>query len=292
MNVGSVSVIVPAIKYDRATEITIEHLLKQRGGQLPLELHIVSPDRCPPQFANQVKWHVINEAPSAANSRNLGMAKAKGDLLIFLDADMIVSPAFIADHVRAHALAESPILCRGLRCEVDDRTIPEVMASERTARWNLAKRCATPSPFENEALRFFERPGRFNETGWVYCISANLSIARKDANEHGLDFDSGFHEAGCEDTDFGFRAHRSGIRMRLSREAVAYHIHSSAKRRRDPSRLRRNIVRFQQKHSGEPVVQSVARRMLSMVDQNQHQKYLYGDCIDESTENPTEGAVR
>src|SRR5438477_9557527 len=50
------------------------------------------------------RLHVVvqaNTGPAAA--RNLGIAEAKGSLIIFLDDDVVPAPDFIVEHARGHS---------------------------------------------------------------------------------------------------------------------------------------------------------------------------------------------
>ena len=279
MNIQSVSVIIPALVADRTTAITIEHLLVQNTENLKLEIVVVSPDPCPSPFRQSVRWEVLKQEPSAANARNRGMSIATGDLLVFLDADMIVDPSFIVDHVRIHESGSSPVLFRGRRLQVPGNEIGRIGFHKPPRRLEIARATSYLSRFEKEAARFLLRPDRAtNQTAWIYCITANLSILKKCSLERELHFDTRFQTAGCEDTDFAFRAHQAGIPMRMAESACGYHIQSYGEKKRDPGDLRDNILRFRQKYAGEAVVQSTTRRMLGLVERGEYQDYLYGDA--------------
>src|SRR5262249_4130674 len=55
-------------------------------------------DRLPVVYAHQE-----NRGFRAGQARNLGIARAVGEVIVFVDDDVLVAPDFVASHVAAHA---------------------------------------------------------------------------------------------------------------------------------------------------------------------------------------------
>lgn len=164
-------------------------------------------------------------------TRNLGVLQARGDVLIFVDADMLCPPGFVSAHLALH-----------------DRHGPCAVAA-----WHqrLLEPVGHPLPddWEHRAKASAETcfaPGVSLYTEGPPFITANASCRRLDALEVGL-FDEWFTGYGYEDLDLGYRLHLLGRRFVSDRRTTAYHQphpESSAKSSEGP----RNLQHYRHKH--------------------------------------------
>ena len=104
----------------------------------------------------------------ASRSRNNGIRCATGQLLVFLDADMIVRPDFLSRHAEAHHHDELRLVC-GCRqwVAVDDVVDRDVSLP---ALWTRAKK-------GGEAARQLEYAA--SSSPWMACVSCNMSVPRR-----------------------------------------------------------------------------------------------------------------
>lgn len=109
-NTPKISIIVPAYNAAKSIEICLASLLQQTYSAKKTEIHIVN-DGSDDNTLNvlealnlpdYVYIHTHNKNRGLAAARNTGIARSKGDIIIFLDADMEVSPDFIENHVQFH----------------------------------------------------------------------------------------------------------------------------------------------------------------------------------------------
>ena len=134
-------------------------------------------------------------------ARNLGVAKATGELVIFLDSDAFASASFVAEHVKSHRQAGKPIFVDG----------PAVYVSGQAA-------VAAPPLIAREIklqafLDFFGAP----------FVSVNVSCPRADFLRVG-GFDPRFGKAyGYEDTELGVRLRLAGLGNVRNRRAYVLH---------------------------------------------------------------------
>lgn len=104
-----ISVIIPCFNYGHFLGDAVRSALSQRSDELDVDIIIVddgSTDdtaRVAQGFGAGVRYiHQENQGPSAA--RNSGIRAARGDFLLFLDADDTLSPGNLASHLRTFAL--------------------------------------------------------------------------------------------------------------------------------------------------------------------------------------------
>ena len=151
-------------------------------------------------------------------ARNLGVAKASGEFVIFLDSDAFASAGFISEHVKSHRQAGKPVFVDG----------PAIYVSGREAVDNppLISR-------EIKLQAFFDFFG-------VPFVSVNVSCPREDFLRVG-GFDARFGKAyGYEDTELGIRLRQAGLGNVRNRKAYVLHhtdgtpsLESEMKKRRE-----------------------------------------------------------
>jgi len=164
--------------------------------------------------------------PAAA--RNLGVEKARGDTIIFIDSDLVVTDRFLQAH--ADALRE------GERSLGSDRLF--------TYGWVI-----NTANFDDPT----SEPFKVTDYSRAYFATGNVAIARHWLEQAGL-FDTRFHLYGWEDLELGVRLKQLGLKLIKCPEAVGYHWHPPFSLDQIPKLIDREIQRgrmgvlFYQKH--------------------------------------------
>jgi len=147
-----------------------------------------------------------NENMGRAAARNSGLKIAQGDILIFLDADMVIKPDFVMQHV--YVLSKPNVVA------VSGLVIADRNERKTTFQYYL---------FEYRkrgAKQFGEKdPIPFN-----YLITNNMSVKRGVVEECGL-FDEGYVGYGGEDTDYAIRLwqlYPDGLRFSSKAMSIDY----------------------------------------------------------------------
>ena len=134
-----------------------------------------------------------------AEGRNRGVDHAEGDVIVFIDSDLVVTDGFLACHARA---------------------------LKRSWEQEGNRLCFTYGAVVNTAN--FEEPTRerhkLRDLSWAYFATGNVAIDRQVLESAGL-FDTGFRLYGWEDLELGERLRRLGVRLIKCPEAVGYHWH-------------------------------------------------------------------
>lgn len=191
----------------RQTLPPAEVAVVRMGGSSPMPLLAGSP----------TSWFVVDmDVPDGtplplASGRNLGARTLTTDAVIFLDVDCIPG-AGLVDALGASAAVG------GALASAQVQYLPEGVPSHAT-QWTEGglRRAGTFHPARPRVLHDTDlRP----ELLWSLAIG--LSMADFD---HLDGFDDGYRGYGAEDTDLGFRADAAGMRLRMSRDARAYHQH-------------------------------------------------------------------
>lgn len=145
---------------------------------------------------------LTRERGGAARARNAGAEVAQGDLLLFLDDDMLVAPDHLARHAETHARF-APAMVGSWRW-YSDRALSTLLATP-FGRYRVQ--------LERRFMDELEEADLGAECVEATILAANdLSIARA-AFEDLAGFDEAYPHAGAEDQDLSIRARRAGLRL-------------------------------------------------------------------------------
>ena len=135
----------------------------------------------------------------AARARNYGVEAARGNVIVFIDSDLVVVKSFLAAHT--HAL-------------------------QRHWRRYGNRLCFTYGAVINTS-NFFQpssEPYKLTDLSWAYFATGNVAIDRQLLLRSGL-FDTCFYQYGWEDLELGERLRKLGVVLVRCPKAIGYHWH-------------------------------------------------------------------
>ena len=129
--------------------------------------------------------------PNRGKARNAGIARASGELIAFVDDDVVVPPHFLAAHAQAHGAQNVPLAVSG----------PIVNVPDPAHR---------PKPTKVNGSRAF-------------FVTCNVSVPTSSLRAVG-GFDEAFDLYGWEDTELGARLRGHGVRRTFAWDAYLWHV--------------------------------------------------------------------
>lgn len=165
---------------DGSTDATVDWLLAN-GASVP-HVRLVQQDHGGP-----------------AEGRNRGVDHARGDVIVFIDSDLVVTEDFLISHARRLQQTWQ---------ERGDRLCFTYGAVINTANFD------DPT----------SEPHKLRDLSWAYFATGNVAIDHAVLERSGL-FDTRFRLYGWEDLELGERLRRLGVVLVRCPEAVGYHWH-------------------------------------------------------------------
>ncbi len=201
----NVSIIVPAYNAANTIEGCLTALLAQNFPRDASEIIVVddgSTDATPEIVARFPMVQLIRgEHRGAAAARNLGAQHARGDILLFTDADCEPTPDWLAQMLAPFA---------------DDQVVG-AKGIYRTRQREWIARFVQ--------LEYAEKYARMARERFIDFIDTYSAAYRRDVFLRHQGFDESFPGASVEDQEFSFRLARQGYKMVFVPQAIVYHRH-------------------------------------------------------------------
>lgn len=231
----SISIVIPTYNRVDTLKLVLPSLLNQSLSSEDYEIIICDSksedgtDLLISNFSDKRIRFLPGKYNSRAEARNAGIENARGDIVLFTDADIIAEPDLLSLHLNAHGkYPGSAFVGR----EIQVNNIEE---------YEKAK----SNPDSGRSLH----PASRKTLPWLYFLTGNASVPKDILIKTGM-FDPSFTGYGHEDLELGYRLKRYGLTIYYLHNAVNYHLHpvewEERKRRFHLAGI--STVRFYKKH--------------------------------------------
>ncbi|MEW4227961.1 glycosyltransferase family 2 protein [Priestia megaterium] len=288
-----VSIVMPTYNKYHQTSLSLYGLSKQTFSHAEYEVILVddaSSDNTSDILKEvdvpfKFKYIQMKQNKGRSSVRNIGINHAEGDLLIFLDGEMLAPPAFIENHYNHHVHESNLVVTGAMHYEGvytfimpdynEDQVahlkqlvnndaeyrrlyenyeqtqqhlnVPCPLVTKEDIDTNRFQRLSFPNRyFLNSGLKHFgERLEGFT-LPYIAFLSGNVSVRKANLKKSGL-FDETFVGYGAEDWELGYRLYKNGVQFVLDPSTVAYHQEHGISKRKVKEQWG-NHYRFVKKH--------------------------------------------
>jgi len=149
-----------------------------------------------------------NKGPAAA--RNVGIKKARGEVILFMGDDTLGAAQFLYQHYDFHRFKhpEPHFAALGYCPMVQAHNLKPALIQSWLNRKQMA----------------FQNLTHMKEMNFNYFFTCNLSAKRTFLLQNGL-FNEQYPFASGEDIELGSRLTKAGLKLYYNKNAIAYHIH-------------------------------------------------------------------
>jgi glycosyltransferase involved in cell wall biosynthesis len=250
-----VSIIVPTFNKLLRLKLVLKSLEPQITDEVEV---IVVFDGCDPEmiekfqqlsFSFTLVQVICKNNVGRATARNRGIERSKGEIIIFLDDDRVVSPTFICGHLEMHEQVGKPAVVFGTRNEFYLSDV-EIEAYGNSID-NLEQYCEEHGDIQKYLIHDHHEKGMLR---WLNFYTGNVSVSREVLLKAGC-FDENFKKWGHEDIDLGIRLTFLKVRFFYANYAANYHMMHPSNFYCDKKLLDDNLRYMIRKYRGHPVIQ-------------------------------------
>ncbi len=195
--------IVPAYRAEKTIGRCLEALLGQDYPKASYEVIVVddgSPDRTGDIIRGFPVRYMRQPNSGPATARNRGAGEARGDIILFTDADCVPDRDWISEMVRPFGDADTAA----------------VKGAYRTEQRGVVARFSQ--------IEFEERFEMLKKAASIDMIDTYSAGFRKEVFLRMGGFDTSFPVANNEDTELSYRMSRAGLKMAFNPRAVVCHL--------------------------------------------------------------------
>ncbi|MEE2767732.1 MAG: glycosyltransferase [Actinomycetota bacterium] len=224
----TVTVVMPCYMGQAELELTFAGLASQSYPSHLLEVVVVDDGSEPPIFLpsgfsfSAALVAQERDGFGLARARNLGAERAEGEILVFLDCDMVPERESVEAHARWHHV-DQQIITVGFRhhAEFEGITAEALTSAGGPARVVAGQHVTSPQWVEFHMTRTRNLTSADTDLFRV-ASGGNLGISREFFRQVG-GCDPSFRQWGAEDIEFGYRAFNRGAVLVPERKALAWH---------------------------------------------------------------------
>lgn len=232
----SISVVLPHYRQPDELLRTLRGLMNQDYPRDLFEIIVVddgSGDLSPReihQYNLELDLRVLEQRRAGfglARARNRGARAANGEVLVFLDCDMLPVPQFLESHASFHRRCDHAVVI-GARGHIDlegrstDEILDVLSTKPDDLGGGLGQEHTREPAWRRRLIHDWREFDDLRAAPYRVASGGNLSVRADRYAEFGETSEL-FRRWGGEDTEFAFRAWQRGARFAYSRGALAWH---------------------------------------------------------------------
>ena len=229
MNNILVSIVIPYKDRLDNIELVLEALSRQNVAKQEFEI-VVGVMEYSVEYVTLCKKYedkinirsvMISDPWQVALARNIAIKQAVGEVLVFLDVDMVVSPGFVKNIYENHFSSGQNQCVIGQMIDYDNNNSDVDFVQVKPFDFYQSQIDELDSKMP---VAIDERWKVEYHLPWAFVWTALVAIPRRLVVEFDLVFDLNFHGYGVEDLEWALRIHKSGIPILRKEDVWGIHL--------------------------------------------------------------------
>ncbi len=168
-----------------------------------------------------------NEISSRARARNYGLKNVTGDIVVFIDGDILVRPDFLLKLDRFFEQS-SDMAVVGMRLLLHQPVEEQMVINKSIFDKNLLGSYQTGVDFRQQIFENLSYNAGSMKVPFLFALTCNLAVPKK-----WIDLTDGFDEElkkwGIEDIEFVYRMYQKGMKIAINTKGTVIHQFHGAK---------------------------------------------------------------
>jgi glycosyltransferase involved in cell wall biosynthesis len=184
-------------------------------------------------------------------ARNVGIKKAKGDLIVFCDSDRMPMPHFLSRH---YALHQTHDIVIGCSCDYFGKQF-----NLQEMNWDHLKQYSRIPNYLKRISAIYNTHGDSDSPlTWLSFLVGNSSVKKYLLQSAGY-FDERFVDWGFEHFELGYRMYKMGLRFHYEKELFNFHIPHAREHRFYSDKIVHNCKMIKEIHTelNDKVIESL-----------------------------------
>ena len=210
-------------------------------------------------------YHQENQGRAAA--RNMGIALAKYEVIIFCDADRVPCKMFIEEHLKIHQSSKDIVI--GAQYDIFYKKLDFLFKGE--IDWiNIDRFSKIPNYFERIRKIYEGNNCLAPNLCWMSFMVGNASVSKEFLKEVGW-FDEDFKDWGFEHLELGLRLQKKKGRFMISQSAASYHIPHNREKNFYRDKIEKSALILNYKHPEIDifVMQALLMKNINVLEYNE-----------------------
>jgi GT2 family glycosyltransferase len=164
---------------------------------------------------------------SVGRARNLGLRNAVGQVVMTLDADVVLPPAALDDVYHRYFAHGQRVCVAGQIVGYQDAMAHDVDVAE-VQPWESYRQTMADLVMDGERVWDYRWSAKYGSAlrrfPWAFVSTGLVAVPQSVVQEHDLRFDEGFRGWGPEDQEWAFRIARAGIPILHAQSLYGMHL--------------------------------------------------------------------
>lgn len=157
-----------------------------------------------------------------AKTRNFGWQNSTGEIMVFIDSDILVQSNHLAELDRCFSLNKDVIVIGNRLMMKEDVSYDDIGSDGLFSKYNFNKNNFSNMEYRYYSYEIMSYNSNLHLYPWTLIYSCNMSVCKKHLENSG-GFDENFKSWGMEDIELGYSLMKNGLKIIINSKLEVLH---------------------------------------------------------------------